>query len=143
MEIIGGGWGLVRIGQRFWHASLTNSALLVIVILSILFVILLAAGLLLWLNRPAGFILSLIIQAAQLPHIVSAPFGFLFGAPISLTAGFALTGSPKFSAIWHPSIGFALDSDPEISWVGINLVAIVLMVLLVQSRRQLSARSHG
>ncbi len=142
-EVIGGGWGLVRLGQRFWHASLSNSAVLVIVILSILFVILLVAGLLLWLNRPAGSVLSLIIQAAQLPHVVSAPFGFLFGAPISLIAGFAFTGSPKLSAIWHPSIAFALDSDPEVSWVGINLVAIVLILLVVQTHRQVRARSHG
>src|SRR5689334_11537343 len=114
VEIGGGVWGLIRTVQHLWHSGLSSIALVIVAIVTLLFVLLLAAGLLLWSDRWGGRSMSLILQLVQLPHVVTSPFGFFFGSPVSLSAGLLMAGGFKFSPIWNPSVGFALDSDVEI-----------------------------
>ena len=143
VEIAGGGWGLLRSTSRLWHQGLSTASLVVVILLTILFLLLLIAGVLLWMDRPGGRPMSFVVQAVQVPHIVTSPFGFLFGSPVSLSAGIQMNGTPRLSALWHPSIAFALDSDVEFSWIGVNLVAILLLILLFWLDRQRAPGAAG
>jgi len=142
VEIAGGAWGLLRSTGRLWHQGMNMVTLSVVILLTILFLLLLIAGILLWMDRPGGRAMSFVVQAVQVPHIVTSPFGFLFGSPASLSAGIQMDGTPRISALWHPSIAFALDSEVEFSWIGVNLIAILLLVLLFWLDRQRAAGVH-
>ena len=66
---------------------------------------------------------------------MTSPFGFLFGAPVSFAAGFALTGHPMTSGLWHPGFGFSIDGEVEVAWIGVNLVALAVLLLLFRLER--------
>ncbi len=132
IEIIGGLLGVgigVAIGPSLAHAA-GASLWQVEVLLLPLFILSLAAGILLWRNRASGEILSMLVLALQLPVISSPVWGYYFNDGVALQVAF---GSGVWS--WYAFVG----SRVHINWaegasgvtVGLNVVALAMLVMLV------------
>jgi hypothetical protein len=135
LELAGGVWGLVRVGALLRRNGFTVSSIVVAGVLGLVFVLFIAAGALLWRGGALGLWLSVAVQALQLPHIVTSPFGFLFGAPLSFAAGLNADAHLMTSALWHPGMGFSIDSEVPVAWIGLNLIALAALLLLFWLRR--------
>lgn len=130
-EMVGGAWGIYRVGVLLQRSGWTMMTALVCTVLTLVFGLFLVAGILLWRRRPAGIWLSVAVQALQLPHIVTSPFGFLLGSPASVAVGLSGDWTWQSSTLWHPGIGFSIDSEVELAWIGANLLALAALLILI------------
>lgn len=140
LELVGGVWGLVRAAGMLIRTGYSNVGIVIAAIMAVIFGVFLVAGARLWLGRSGGVALSILVQALQLPHIVTSAFGYLFGAPVSFAVGLAGSGHPMFSGLWHPGFGLSINSEVEVAWLGVNLVALAALVLLIRFGRPLQEK---
>ena len=99
----------------------------------------LLAGLWLWQGHLRGRVLSLAMQALQLPHVVTSPVVFHFDAPASVAVGLGPDGTPHAAAIWRAGLRVAWDADPDPTWIGVNLVALFVVAVVVLTWRRRTA----
>ena len=139
LELLGGVWGLYRLAALVQRNPWSAALVVVASLFTLIFLLFITAGVLLWRGRPLGLWLSLAVQALQLPHIISGPFGFFFASPASVAVGLSGDFAPQISALWHPGMGFAIDSEVELTWIGVNLLALAAILILVRLRRRPAA----
>jgi hypothetical protein len=135
LELVGGVWGLIRVGGLLSRNGFTASSIVVAGVLALVFILFIAAGALLWRGGSLGVWLSVAVQSLQLPHIVTSPFGFLFGAPLSFAAGFDGSGRLMTSSLLHPGMAFSIDGEVPVGWIGVNLIALAALLLIFWLRR--------
>lgn len=91
-------------------------------------VVSLVAGVLLWQDRPIARALSLVVQALQIPQIAIpgiGQFGVGLGAAVTPNVGFI---PEQFQQPIYSS--FRLGSQVEGLYVGVNLLALVALILV-------------
>jgi len=99
----------------------------------------LAAGVLLWRGASIGRTLSLILQALQVPQVLIAglvKYGIGLGAAVLPHIGL-------IPESFQPSVHTSLRFGSEVSgfYVGINVLALVALVLIATLKREISPKS--
>ena len=123
---------VIRAGPRL-------AVLAVAGVVALVAVLTLLAGTWLWQERPRGRGLSLAVQALQLPHLVTAPLSYHFGAPASVAVGLGPDAKPHAFALLRPGLGITWDADPDVSWIGVNLLALFVVAAVVGTWRRAAA----
>jgi hypothetical protein len=99
----------------------------------------LIAGALLWQNKPIARRLSLIVQALQIPQVSISgivEYGIALGAAVTPHIGFV----PKpFQHAIYSSLRFGSQVDGF--YVGVNILALVALVLVARWKHQNSPKS--
>lgn len=96
------------------------------------FALSLAAGLLLRRGKALGEILSITNLGLQVPLVLTSAFSFYYTAGLSLEVWI---NSNRIGFDWYLGnrLHIAVDENLPVSWVGINVVALALVVLLVMA----------
>lgn len=93
----------------------------------------------LWRGTLAGAFLSLVVQGTQLIQGETRPLTYTSSLPMALVVGLTGSGSPHLRATTRPRLEITPDDDPAVSWVGVNLPALLVVVVasgvLLGSRR--------
>lgn len=100
----------------------------------------LGAGVLLWRAAPIGRKLSLIVQALQVPQVSIAgvvAYGIALGASVSPHIGFI---PQPFRPSIHSLLRFGSNVDGL--YVGVNVLALLALVLVAGSKPQISPKSN-
>ncbi|MGK9168601.1 hypothetical protein KXR53_19970 [Inquilinus limosus] len=149
IQILGGLAGLTEIGSRLYRdggsiPSLTQG--LVILAATLMMLLCIVAGALLWRRRALGYSLSLLVQAGQIPILYTAGFAYHFHMiarlPVTLVAGStAMSITPSYGIGLDPfggalSLGLYLDTGLAGTIVAINLVPMVLCIILEYFRQR-------
>lgn len=101
------------------------------------------AGVLLWLDRSPGRLLTLIALALQVPSVRTATFGYSFNVGIGLRM---LIASHRVSwfPFWGSELHVTLHEAAVRPTLGINLVALAFCVLVLRARpRSASIRGQA
>jgi len=143
VQILGGIVGLTEIGERIYRdgpAIVAAAQWLVFLAATLLMLLCIAAGALLWRRRSIGYGLSLLVQAAQIPIVYTAAFAYHFHMiarlPVTLVAGStAMSITPSFGIGLEPfrgalSLGVYLNTGLSGTIVALNLVPVVLCIIL-------------
>jgi hypothetical protein len=149
-EILGGGLGLLNMAIILTRSIPVNlRTVLFGGTISAIFVVHVVAGALLWRDTDQGWWLSVIAQLAVLPRVVSSVVSLYFAALLDVTVGaefwwhstdpafpVGAHGAGWWSRLWlGPFVQLQFGGSPTRVAVGLNLVALGLLVLLVRSRR--------
>jgi hypothetical protein len=148
VEILGGLAGLGTIAPQIYRDSAIMSLTQGLVLLAavLLFLACIAAGGLLWRRRRTGYVLSLVVQALQIPIIYTAAliYHFHIGARLVVTLSAtsqATATTPSYGVGVDPfqgllSLGLYLDTGLSGAIIGVNLLPVVLCVILEIARRR-------
>ena len=90
------------------------------------------AALMLWREGRRGVPLSAVVQLMQLPHIASGVVTYAVASPVSVVLGFGAAGLPNLQLIPWVNVQLGVGGESPGPWVGINLVALLALVALVQ-----------
>lgn len=135
--------GLFRLGPGW------GKALAVLGLLAGLAVLTIVAGVQLWRQRPSGWVLSLVSQAVQLPHLVLPGFAWrLSMGPAASVAFDPDTADVELEGtLMSVGIRFVAAKSTEPTLLGFNLVAALFMACLLRSlwrrHREAQARARG
>jgi len=99
------------------------------------------AGVLLWLDRPAGCLLTLVALAVQVPSIRTSTFGYSFNVGIGLRMLLSARGVSWFP-FWGSELHLTLREAAVRPAVGVNLVALAFCIL-VWTRRPVADSIGG
>jgi len=91
------------------------------------------AGVLLWLDRPAGCLLTLVALAVQVPSIRTSTFGYSFNVGIGLRMLLSARGVSWFP-FWGSELHLTLREAAVRPTLGVNLVALAFCVLVWRRR---------
>jgi hypothetical protein len=94
------------------------------------FALSIAAGLLLRRGGVLGEVLSITNLGLQVPIILTSAFTFYYTAGLSLEVWFGSQGM-GFNGYLGNRVRVGVDQNLPLSWIGINVVALTLLVLLV------------
>ena len=157
-EILGGGLGLLNMAIILTRSVPVNlPTVLLVGAISAIYVVHLLAGARLWRDAAQGWRLSIIAQLTVLPRVISSAVSLYFVALVDVTVGAEFwwrTTDPAFPVGAHgegwwwrlwlgPFVQLQFGGGPPKVAVGLNLVAVGLLVLLVRSRRLLPGSSHA
>ncbi len=130
-----GGVGLVLLAVKVAMRARPSVLLaLVVATLALVAAAFLLASALLWRGGRGGRALSAVLQFLQLPHLVTGPIAYLFCTPLSLAAGFEASGRPRWQAVLRPALAITPDADPDVAWIGVNLLALACLLALALAR---------
>jgi hypothetical protein len=131
LQIGGGLLGLGLIGRSLWAGDFTSITLIIHGAFAILFVFGILAGVALITKPMLGLVMSLIFQGIQIPIIVSPviAYNLLSGALFSIY--WHETGWGSNWGILASRYYFSINSG-EPWYLGINILALVLFVLLIR-----------
>lgn len=151
IEIVGGALGVFTSTLFVVQSGLRGTlvALIVCVMLAV-FGLHILAGTMLWFRPDRGLKLSIAAQLLVLPRVISPVASLYFVSGLNATVGFEYwwdATSPMFppgahgSGIWTDwlvgsfvQFRFMSGGPPRIA-IGVNLAAVVLLVLLMRARR--------
>lgn len=129
-----------RIGMR---ANLSALVLLLIGAFVGLGILALFAARGLWRGTVLGAFLSLVVQGTQLVQGESRPLTYVTSLPVSLVVGVTAEWAPHLVARGRPALEITPDDDPGLTWVGLNLPALLVVgvagSLLIRRPRRSSA----
>lgn len=138
--------GIIGVGLTLYICFLNFSQIegLFLIVCSfvalVLYIISFVAGLCLWKGLKLGKILSIIIQAIQVPQFTIFGFYYFFATGLQLSFG---TGTYSTKLAFH--IGnfweFSYTSDSVEYFIGINLIPILVLILLRKYNQQKSLQS--
>lgn len=99
----------------------------------------------LWRGTLLGAFLSLVVQGTQLVQGESHPLTYTASLPVSLVVGVTAEWAPHLAARGRPALEITPDDDPDLTWVGINLPALLVVGvagrLLMRRPRRATAAS--
>ena len=113
-----------RIGIR---ANLSALVLLLIGAFAGLAILALFAARGLWRGTLLGAFLSLVVQGTQLVQGESRPLTYMASLPVSLVVGITAEWAPHVVARGKPALEITPDDDPSLTWIGINLPALLVV----------------
>ena len=138
VQIVDGVCGLYFLLTRALPAIHTTREKILASGFTVLCILSIAAGILLWQSLSQGYRLSVLVQLAQLPVIVSARLAYDVG--IGARAVFGVTR--PFSFLLHFSFSGAMDvgfgTSSYVLTYGVNVVALALLIFLVVTRRNIT-----
>jgi hypothetical protein len=133
IEVIGGVFGLFILANQFPSFRLDLHVVMLAPIATAVFLLSVVAGVLLWREHPAGRAASIVVQAIQLPKLVSPLLIFLFSFgfdfyPYVQVAG----GDPKVGVDFKlaPFYNLYLNTPGTPIAIGISIPAIVFLIVL-------------
>lgn len=147
-EVIGGLSALVAsafLASRFWNSG--GLLLLVCFVLFTASVVSIAAGVLLWLGRPAGRPLSIVLQAIFLPRLASPILSYQFFVGLDFTLGLrhwlvdrpglpvGVRGTEVMVSMFFPvNLSFSILRPSASYGLGVDVTALVILSLLLLPR---------
>ncbi len=81
----------------------------------------------LWRGTLLGAFLSLVVQGTQLVQGESHPLTYVASLPVSLVVGVTAEWAPHVEAHGRPALEITPDDDPSLTWVGLNLPALLVV----------------
>lgn len=129
-QIVGGGLGIAFTAVVMLQGStiLTQQVLRASLLAAGLFVFSIICGSLLFRKPQRGLTLSLVNQVLQVVYITFGAFSFQYVAGLRVGVGFDMVGSWTFKfRLALSSFQFALGTDTGQKFIGINLVALLLI----------------
>lgn len=81
----------------------------------------------LWRGTLVGAFLSLVVQGTQLFQGESRPLTYTASLPVSLVVGMTAEWVPHLRATGRPALEITPDDDPDVTWAGINLPALLVV----------------
>jgi len=147
LQIAGGGWllgillGIPGLGKKNPPGSLHPTLDLVVEgLFMILAVLSIWAGFLLWKRRSLGFSLSAVLQFLQIPYIYLGSFAYIFQASVlSFVVNYNSAPPPgtiDFTAGYGAKYFFSQGGElAGTHTIGINLVAVIFLVLILSMRQ--------
>lgn len=135
LEVIGGVGGLIILAKQFPAFRFEISVILLAPIAIGVYLMSLVAGLLLWREHRAGRVASIIVQAIQLPKLVSPllifmfSFGFDFYPFVAVARGVSrVQVEVKFFAFYNLYLNI-----PEVPVsFGVSIPAIIFLIVLLR-----------
>jgi len=147
-ELVGGILGIVIVLIVLISSQTTRNDMPTIILISAYFIYAFAlamyllsiiAALLLWQDKKAGYILSIIIQVIQIPHIETSTFfyNFVSGAQILISLGIRPDGgSFNFGGYIGSTLNISLYTPLNGVTIGLNILAIAVVILLFRLMAQ-------
>lgn len=81
----------------------------------------------LWRGTLLGAFLSLVVQGTQLIQGESRPLTYMASLPVSLVVGMTAEWAPHVVARARPALEITPDDDPDLTWIGIDLPALLVV----------------
>jgi hypothetical protein len=82
------------------------------------------AAVALWRGKPAGAVLTLVLQAVHLVYLETASLSIAISLPIAIVVGLDGGFHPHSWLAWKPSIEITVETLDQSPWIGVNLLAL-------------------
>lgn len=135
LEIIGGGFGLFILAKQLPGFRVDVYVLVLAPVAIGVFLMSLVAGVLLWLDHRAGRMASIIVQAIQLPKLVSPVLIFMFSFALDFYPYVQVAGGdPKVGVDFKlsPFYNLYLNRPGTPVAFGVSIPAIAFLIVLLR-----------
>jgi hypothetical protein len=100
-----------------------------------------AAGM--WRATRVGALLTLLVQGLQLPQLETSPLTYLVHLSLAAVLGLGRDLHLHWSLAWRPRINITPDSGADSPWVGVNLIALVAVLVAAGTLRAKNPAKSG
>ncbi len=139
LEVIGGGVGVLFLIWWFLATPFNAYSLILAPIPLGIYILSLVAGVSLWRGRALGRTLSIIVQAIQLPKIISPQIIFIFSFGVDVWVQFLFSGEAtklgfEFRFLAFNQFFFNVPDAPV--GLGISIPACAFLIMLLEHKKQ-------
>jgi len=134
LEITGGIFGIMIIAWQITVSPINIFTIIFGLFISGIYVLSLIAGVALWQRRPFGRTASIIVQAIQLPKIISPPIIFMFSFGLDLWIHFIQNGTMAkvgFEFRFLAFNQFFLNMQGAPLGLGISIISCIFLPMLI------------
>jgi hypothetical protein len=135
LEIIGGIFGILFVAWQIAVSPINIFTIIIGLVILGIYVLSLIAGVALWQGRPFGRTASIIVQAIQLPKIISPTIIFTFSFGLDLWIHFLLSETMTnvgFQFRFLAYNEFFLNMQGAPLGLGISIISCIFLVILVR-----------